>query len=377
MSYPIRRYVTDYTGRSPNNFVSNERHTLGPKAGPYHPIAPRSGPYYNNPETLIIYADAKRLTPGVDYFGSNLIAEATALGDGEVCELILLRNQEEGTEISISYQNVGGLWQNHAQGLVDLYNAFMADNRPIDWYKIMNKPMAYPPAYHLHMLKDVVGWESLVVAIERLINVLNLRNVPAFEALVDWVMTKSVEFVTEEEIRNMAYVDTSVSMRRLLYAAKKLNFNTVRILPRNSERRPPQYFVLDLEFTNFEEGEVVFWDIIHGQTFPYMFKADKGSFRIVNKKALLVIQTTPQTNSRGIFEFVVRIRRNSLTGPVLALSQNLKLKHSDVQELDFGLLRYGLWSIPTTLRSPLVGPSAESHFLIPEDNFYREIANDN
>lgn len=372
MSNPVRRYLFDPTGTSPNNFVANEEHVLGPKQGPYHPIAPRYGPYYNSTETLRVYSGSKLLTPGVDYFGTTLIQKATADVGIEVNELILLKNREEGETIRISYQNVGGHWQNNATGIIDLYNAFLKDNRPVEWANVMNKPTTFPPAYHLHLLKDVVGWEGLIVAIERLCNVLTLRNVPAFEALIDWVMTKSVEFVTEDEVREIVHADKAVSLRRMVFAAEKLNFNTVIIKPRQLERRPPEFFILDLDFTNFEEEEAVYWDIAHENTFPDMFKADKGRLRSVNKRALLVIQTIRQPNSAGVFPFVIRLRRNSPEGPVFAMSPTLKLKHSNTQDIDYGALNNGLWSIPTTLCSSLVRSTPESLFLIPDDYFFKE-----
>lgn len=191
MTLPVVRYPLDPTGLSPNNFVSGEQHILGTKSGSYHPVAPFYGPYYNDDITLKVYHGATLLVKGVDYWSINLIQDATALFNKEVCEVLIIKNRQAGDTITLYYQNLGGLYQNHAKGIADLYAATLADNRPIDWSTgVVNKPGGYNPAYHLHMLSDVVGWEPLIVAIERLINVLALRNVPAFEALIDYVNAK-------------------------------------------------------------------------------------------------------------------------------------------------------------------------------------------
>lgn len=191
MSFPIRRYPLDPTGLSMNNYVSGEEHVLGAKSGPYHPVAPFYGPYYNDEATLRVYKEGTLLSRGVDYWGVNLIQDETARFSGEVCEILILKGMSEGDVVTISYQNLGGLFQNHAKGLVDLYNAYLADNRPIDWTQgLKNKPSSFPPSYHLHMLNDVVGWESIIVVLERMISAITLQNVPAFESLIDWVNTR-------------------------------------------------------------------------------------------------------------------------------------------------------------------------------------------
>ena len=372
MSFPIRRYPLDPTGQSPDNFVSGEEHVLGVKAGPYHPIAPFYGPFFNNPDTLKIYKGATLLVYEQDYWTSNLIQDQTAEFSGEVCELLIVKNMNEGDVITLNYQNLGGLFQNHAKGLVDLYNAYLVDNRPVDWVTgLRNKPSAYPPAYHLHMLSDVVGWEAVIVAIERLINVLSLRNVPAFEALIDWVMARTFEVVTENEISNVDPVAKVVTMERLIYAAKTLNFNAVTVKPRKADVRQGRFFIVDVASTNFPNPELLFWDIEHITTFPEMFKEESGRVGMTDQEGLIRFQSNLQENGVGAYQFRVRVRRNSVTGPILASSEVMSIVFTYIWELDYGLLANGLWQIPTTLQSHVVWQTPESLFLIPDDYFYK------
>ncbi len=376
MSYPVKRYPLDPTGESPNNFVSGEEHILGPKAGPYHPIAPLYGPFYNDLDSLRIYVNGVALlAPGVDYWCTNLISDETAKFSKEVSEIIIVKGRNEGDVITIDYQNVGGDMQNHSKGLVTLYDAFLKDNRPIDWSKgLKGKPETYPPAYHLHLLSDVVGWEHMIVAIERLINVLTLRNVPAFEALIDWVQARTLEVVTEEEILALSHVSKIVTAQRLLFASKKINFNGIRINPRQIKRGINEHFVLDIKSTNFDDGEPLFWNIRHRNSFPHMFSKTSGVLRIVGNEGVIVINSSTNPGNKGVYEFVVEIRRNSFEGPAIAESRVLFLVLSNEWDFDYGLLNNGVWSTPSTCQTPLVQPSAESMFLIIDDYFY-EVSN--
>lgn len=373
MSFPIKRYDLDPTGVSPNNFVSQEEHVLGPKAGPYHPIAPIYGPFYSDTDTFRVYVNGNSLlAPGVDYWCTNLISDETAKFSKEVSEILIVKGRSEGDVITIDYQVVGGLIQNHSKGLVQLYQTFLKDNRPIDWSKgLKGKPETYPPAYHLHLLSDVVGWESMIVAIERLINALTLRNVPAFEALIDWVQARTLEVVSEEELLRMDYANKIVTAQRLYFAAKKHNFNAIRVEPRHIRRGPNEHFVLDIKTTNFDDGESLFWNIHHRSSFAHMFQQNAGVTRVRGNDTQIVINSSINPGEKGVYEFVVDLRRNDANGPVIATSKVLYLVLSMVWDYDYGLLSNGVWGVPSTLQTTLVQPSAESHFLIVDDNFYK------
>ena len=372
MSFPLQRFGFDPTGLSPNNLISEEVHVLGPKAGPYHPIAPKHGPFYMSEETFVVYVRDTKLEYGVDYHMVNLVQEATLQTGKEVGELILLRNRNEGDEVRITYQVVGGHYQNNIEGMVRLYEAFLADNRPIDFTTgLKNKPIDYPPRYHLHLFKDVIGWGPVIVAMERMINALSLRNVPAFEALIDWVKARSLDAVTEAEIMEMRYVEKPTSFERLLFASKKLNFNSLQLLPRQFERLHSELFVIDAILTNFDENELLFWEISHITTFPTMFPKTKGSFRPAGLRGKIVVPTNRAKNPSGEYTFRVNVRRNSESGPIIAATGELKIIQKKTHNVDYGLLRNGLWSIAGTINHHLVNITPESLYLIQDDLFFK------
>lgn len=371
MSFPMRRYDLDKTGYSPNNQVVGEEHVLGPKAGPYHPIAPYYGPFYYERDRLTVYVNNVPVEFGEKFVAVNLIQDATAEFNGEVCEVLMVKDCQEGDVVTIDYQCLGGLYQNHAKGMVDLYQAFLADNRPIDFITgLVNKPDSYPPAYHVHFLNEVVGWEAVIVAIERLINALTLRNVPAFEALVDWVMAREIEVISQEEILKVISVNKLINYDRMLLAARNLNFNAIRLLPRSLTVKPQEFLVVDVESTNFVIGDTYYWSIVHEETTPEMFERSEGAFRVDRQDNLFVIKPKREVTLDKPVSFKVRITRNSVDGYELARTDTLYIEYTKIWDLDYGLLKNGIWSIPTTLHSGLVMPTAESMFLVIDDYFF-------
>jgi ABC-type polysaccharide/polyol phosphate export permease len=68
-----------------------------------------------------------------------------------------------------------------------MYETVLQDARPVAWENVLGKPLLFPPTTHLHNLEDVYGFEPIVGALERVRNAIILSDVPAFEALVDWV----------------------------------------------------------------------------------------------------------------------------------------------------------------------------------------------
>ena len=366
----IRRYPLDPTGRSLNNFIQGEQHTLGPAPGPYHPIAPRYGPFFDDNVTRKVYRNGIILNVEENYFTQSLVLTPSREFSGDVCEIIILKNMSEGDVITLEYQCLGGTFQNNMTGLVDLYNAYLKDNRPVDWTRVMNKPTEFPPAYHLHMLKDVIGWETIIVAIERLINVLSLQGVPAFDALVDWVLARTLEVVSEEEIRNSRFVDKIVTMRRMLYAMKTLHYNSMKTKVAETFVKSGEQFAVDVQSTNFPDTQRLYWTIFHIDTVDRNFDFLGGQFLQEYQEGRFRVPTNGGYPDDGIKTFRIEIRREGLTGPVLCMTRPLTLVYSYNWDFDYGMQSNGVWSIPSTINTPLVYESAVSHNLIIDDHFY-------
>lgn len=215
---PIIRYQEDGTGTNPDNAVVGEIKTLSNRA--IRAVAPLYGPFFT--QSLVIYDDVnnRQLVRGVDFQVVELLQSASLRFGKEICQLILIINSNVNERVRYNYQTLGGLFQNSMDNLVNLYETVMADNRPVDWTNVLNKPTQYPPALHQHMLMDIYGFEPVVVELERIRNAIVLSNVPAFEALVDWVKANANKGILIDETlvradKNRTYPFNVRSINRL------------------------------------------------------------------------------------------------------------------------------------------------------------------
>lgn len=97
-------------------------------------------------------------------------AEQTAFTGLEVYKGIIITDPNVGTNLSISYQAVGGVNNPNASILIPLVNSMTAPNKPSNWADIGNKPTLYQPGYHLTDAKNVYGFEYLTSSFNRLLS---------------------------------------------------------------------------------------------------------------------------------------------------------------------------------------------------------------
>ena len=373
MSFPIRQFVLDPTGRSPANYVRGAEYTLGTSRGAFHAIAPYYGPFYNDLQTWTVRKNGVALDYGTDYFGVLMCADDTMKFNGEVCEVFLIKGGTEGDIITTDMQVVGGLYQNHVKGLEDLWNAFINDERPLDWIHVMNKPVAYTPSYHLHMMNDVVGWQPVIVALERLANAVTLSNIPAFEELIDWVIKRAPEVVTVPEIDAMDPVDKMLSFSRLLYAMKTLNFNAVTFRADSDILRPKELFYARISSTNYPRQKVLYWDILHETTNGTMFSQDRGAVHVLDNEGFFIVEVSPVAEGRDEAFFRITLREGSNFGPIIAETKQLRLEFNPIWDWDYGAVDKGTGGLLHSDITTLATCSPETRLTVPGENFWKGI----
>lgn len=159
------RYQLDLTGRDIDNLIQGEEHT--PPMKLVRSIAPTYGPYYS--ETMRVYDINTNvlLTKNIDYLCVDVLGLPTAQTGKEICSILLLVNQKI-TGVRIDYQTLGGPYEKDYSAIRLLIENLVNDNRAVSWPNITNKPDGFNSNMHLHKLGDVIGFEYLVVEIERL-----------------------------------------------------------------------------------------------------------------------------------------------------------------------------------------------------------------
>lgn len=333
MPNPIFRYPLDLTGVNSNNLVYNELHNL--PVITKRAVLPSYGPYFS--ESLVIRDVATNaiLIKGVHYEHLQLVEEATIKTGKEVCEAILIIDSTVSSEISITYQTIGGLYQRTSDAILNLYNSVMNDNRPVDWANVLNKPMAYPPSLHNHLFKDVVGFEPLIVQLERLGNAITITNIPAIQAIIDFYSSG----LTKEVI--MIRPDTSLVSRGASVT-------------------------VDLEAVNIQDPYTYYWSIKHISTVDADFVSPNGVVDLKTGKAQFNFTTVRPLETQAAKEFQIAIRKNSPTGQIIFTSGVVTLRPYTfvVQELfDYMSMLYH----KSCLFNPQIEITPESLFLAREE----------
>ena len=185
MPLPIIRYDLDMTGISLNNKVENEQHTLADKI--VRALAPKYGAFYTESIVVRDVTNNRFLVKGVDFKCVELAQEASAAFGKEICYLIVITNTTVSSNITVTYQVLGGMYTRSADAISQYYDLIMNDNRSVNWVDVINKPDGYTPTTHLHDLKDVYGFQYLVDSLERLAKAILMRNVPAMEEITDYI----------------------------------------------------------------------------------------------------------------------------------------------------------------------------------------------
>lgn len=326
----VKRYALDKTGASPDNFISREPHTLNVKATleEVRVFSPLYGAFFANAMSVWDKSTGRQLQRGVDYRLNELVVDASLTFGQEICQFIVVTNGTVSSQVEISYQCLGGHYQNDASAVHNIYETFLNDNRAVDWSNVGNKPATFPPSAHLHLLEDIVGFGPVVVAIERLREAIILQNAPAFEALIEWVKNRSAEVATEVEIREMQQVGKMVSLERLLFATRYLNFNAITYRPDQRTVRAGDAVRFTISSTNFNPREDLHWTLRPVATNPDWFPAVGGMVSVINQEAEFSVATIPPaTNMESSqLEFQIDLRRNNQNGPIIAESGPLMLQ---------------------------------------------------
>jgi hypothetical protein len=380
MPLPLVRYPLDPTGVNPDNAIAGEIHTLNIRR--IRAVAPTYGPFFT--QSLLVYdrADNRQLIRGTDYQCVELLQEATLRFGKEISEIILILDPTVSNEVIIYYQTLGGMFQNNAAGIVNMYETAMMDHRPVDWVNVLNKPYEYPPSLHNHLLTDLYGFDVLVVALERIRNAILLSDVPAFESLITYVDTsvqsvadKALDVVSEEEITNSTSVNKVVTFERLLFALDKLNFNGITLWQEIAGNRIPldsglvvnngDSLILQVSSTNILDTTSLYWSIEHVSTQDVDFGLLSGIINIAGNRGRFIIPIAPSFLNEYSEKFKVTIRKNGISGPVLLSTSEITIRGNIAPESDNPIIMDYL--LACCLYNPSIDINPQSLFLV-EDN---------
>jgi hypothetical protein len=178
----ILKYPEDLTGINPTNLVSNEVKLL-PRIN-NRGFAPSYGPFFAESFKLWHVATGKLLEPGVDYQILVMNQKATRVSGKLVCSLIYVNNPLYADEFRYTYQTIGDNWTMNVEAIQQMIDALQLDGRSIIWDDILDKPVLFPPAPHLHDVADWYGMEAVVDSIDNLTEAVKYGDVALKEQLL-------------------------------------------------------------------------------------------------------------------------------------------------------------------------------------------------
>lgn len=357
MPLPTFRYPLDPTGLDVNNLVDGEIHSLNNKE--VRALVPVYGPIFR--EGLTVHDDNNNnlLTYQDDYVVVELLQEATAKFGKEIVAAILIINPLVSNAVRIRYQVLGGLYQNDASAVINIYETFLADNRAVDWSNILNKPLQFPPTLHNHLLEDIYGFEPVVVALERIRNAIVLSDVPAFERLISWVKD-TVQIASVQDIIDGNSNAKLINMELLLLSLEQFNFNSITITPSLSSVNEGQTINYELATTNLPENTKLYWTIEHNGTDASDFNVTSGIINISANKGQFTVSVADNSGVSEFEEsFKVVIRKNAIDGFILARTGTMILgAHGGVNFVDL--------KVACCLFNPAIQIMPESMYLTRE-----------
>jgi len=181
----ILRYPLDLTGKSADNFVSGEPHTLVPHTN--RVFVPDYGPFFGDTITLVDASTGKTLTPRVQYLPIQSVASATARSGQDVCGAVAIIDPAVSNNIQFSGQMTGGPYILMVQALIDMIATVDVDTRVFNYGEIVGKPNLFPVGHHLHDIGDSYGFEYLVYVLEDIRQAILNGNVNALDALRNYI----------------------------------------------------------------------------------------------------------------------------------------------------------------------------------------------
>lgn len=181
----IIRYPLDLTGVSPDNFVSQEPHTL-PNLSK-RAFVTRYGPFFT--ESLKVYdgVTGELLKKKDQYIVAQLVESATVRTGKEICSIIIVTDPAVNSTVNIDYQVLGGPFSLSVDALISMLETLNLDERPITWGAILGKPSLFQPGHHLHDAGDIYGFEYVVLQLEYVRRAILLGDVQSHDEIYAYI----------------------------------------------------------------------------------------------------------------------------------------------------------------------------------------------
>lgn len=262
----------DITGTNLSNKIVDEPHSLSNK--PIRSISPNYGPFFA--ESLIVKDGGVILNRGSDYQIVELHQEATLKYGKEISSVILIINQNVSSNVTITYQALGGHYTYSDAAIASMYQAVINDNRPVNWTNIFNKPTEFNPTIHRHLLEDIYGFEPIVDYLERIKRAITLGQTTIVLEIINSLLSK----FKQNELPKCLPNNRLIQYDALLYfLSRRKILNNIWV-----DKKDPVWYkgdsaIIQIDTSGYPTGTVLYWELYKPDLNVGLFGTKSGSFK--------------------------------------------------------------------------------------------------
>lgn len=262
----------DITGLNPDNRISDEPHTLSNR--PVRSIAPIYGPFFG--ESLIVKSGASILSRGSDYQIVELHQEATLLYGKEIASVILIINPNIPSNVTITYQALGGYYIYSNTAIANMYQSVINDNRPVDWTNVFNKPTGFNPTIHRHLLEDIYGFEPIVDYLERIKRAITLGQTTVVIEIINSLLSK----FKCRELPKCLPNNKLIQYDALLYfLSRRKILNNIWVDKKDCIWYKGDSAVVQIDTSGYPVDTTLYWEFYKPEMNVGTFSVKRGSFK--------------------------------------------------------------------------------------------------
>ena len=184
MPLSLSGYPFDNTAAAPSNRINPEVVNIT-NAGE-RIFVPSTGIFFGH-NFRVYDQNGVQLQPVTDYLLANLEKQAT-LATGRDCYSIVRILKTSVTQVTLDYQTPGSIYADSAQSIRDLINS-LPTNVPyaVYWGQILNRPVQFPPAAHLHHAGDFYGLGEVVTLLDEIRQAILVGDTAQIQAIYQYI----------------------------------------------------------------------------------------------------------------------------------------------------------------------------------------------
>lgn len=318
----------DLVGNNVSNFIQDEPHTLSNKQ--VRSIAPKLGAFYAY--SVIVRDGATILARGVDYQIVELHQEATLRTGKEISSVILVINFSVSSNVTVSYQALGGHYTRSDAAIANLYQSVITDNRSVNWTNIFNKPTEFTPAIHRHLLDDVYGFEPIVDYLERIKKAITLGQTSIVLEIVNSLLSR----FKRTELLNCLPSNKLIQYDALLYfLSKRKVLSQVSVDVTSEPWIKGNTCFIEVDTRNYPIGKTLYWEFYKQGQQVTLFTVKSGSF-VTNNDIITIPIYVPSDSLITEFPLYVGIKENEIDEIYIATTYLIDIAESNPATSNYG-----------------------------------------